>query len=114
MTEDSVVTIERQLDACEGVCLRMAPPMPQMIAGWQRGGSTMTSEEPVEMPRWQCERCGYRWIGRVLGRRPKCCPQCHNTAWHRPHQRPSVARKMRAIWAQRAAETEGASSDASC
>ena len=71
----------------------------------------MTMQETVDMPRWQCQRCGYCWVGRVLGR-PKRCPRCKNAYWYRPYERPSVSQKLRAIWAQRAAEAAEASCDA--
>lgn len=45
----------------------------------------METVEKVEMRVFHCERCGWKWITRLRGKKqPKLCPKCHNPNWYKP------------------------------
>ena len=36
---------------------------------------------------WECKKCGYKWIGRSIGK-PYRCPKCKATDWDNPKEKP--------------------------
>ena len=36
----------------------------------------------MDIPVWKCERCGHKWLPRIL-RRPKRCPLCKSPYWYK-------------------------------
>jgi len=41
----------------------------------------------MKVPRYECLRCGHRWIGR-LETKPVRCPRCQSPYYDRPRQQP--------------------------
>ena len=59
----------------------------QRLTVLHHGNPELDSDEPRFVPRvwWgPCTRCGYVWLGRVLGTiAPQCCARCHSSGWRK-------------------------------
>jgi rubrerythrin len=47
------------------------------------GGENQMAQEPIQMQKYTCEKCGHIWIPRIL-ERPVQCPKCKRTDWDKP------------------------------
>lgn len=43
----------------------------------------------IQVPQWECKRCGHVWIGRRKDK-PTKCPKCNSGYWDRDVERQSV------------------------
>ncbi|HTW83675.1 MAG TPA: hypothetical protein VMD91_06400 [Candidatus Sulfotelmatobacter sp.] len=48
----------------------------------------------VQIPAWECTRCGHVWPARGE-RKPRMCARCHSSAWDKPRapEKPKAAPK---------------------
>jgi len=48
----------------------------------------------IQIPAYQCERCGHIWIPRKSEEEPKVCPKCKSPYWNTP-RRPKQKEKTK-------------------
>jgi predicted Zn-ribbon and HTH transcriptional regulator len=41
----------------------------------------------IKMDAWRCERCGHRWVPRVMTKHPTICPKCKSPYWDKPRRK---------------------------